>query len=169
MLLKMRRTSHAQDLLVAWHVGIETLTDFTPLGLVVEAPRVIITPKNFPANTLQEFIASLKAKKGMAKYGHAGARLGIACELHPLQRRNRRRHRRCTLSRPRTGNAGFDCGRIDYLCDSPSTSKPQIDGGFVKAIATTGEQRWYTLAQVPTVREHGVDFVTGPVPCPEHP
>src|SRR6516225_12444859 len=73
MLLKMRRTSHAQDLLVAWHVGIETLTDFTPLGLVVEAPRVIITPKNFPANTLQEFIASLKAKKGMAKYGHAGA------------------------------------------------------------------------------------------------
>ena len=50
-------------------------------------------------------------------------------------------------------------GRIDYLCDSPSTSKPQIDGGFVKAIATTGEQRWYTLAQVPTVREQGVDFV----------
>ena len=36
-------------------------------------------------------------------------------------------------------------GRIDYLCDSPSTSKPQIDGGFVKAIATTGEQRWYSI------------------------
>src|SRR5262249_18234323 len=50
-------------------------------------------------------------------------------------------------------------GRIDYLCDTPSTSKPQIDGGFVKAIATTGEQRWYTLAQVPTVREQGADFV----------
>src|SRR5262245_43657999 len=37
-----------------------TLTDFTPLGLVVEAPRVIIAPKNFPADTLQEFIAYLK-------------------------------------------------------------------------------------------------------------
>src|SRR6516164_4951471 len=86
-----------------------TLTDFTPLGLVVEAPRVIIAPKNFPADTLQEFIAYLKAKKGTAKYGHAGARLGIACELYFVQRRNRRRHRRCTISRPRTGNAGFDC------------------------------------------------------------
>jgi tripartite-type tricarboxylate transporter receptor subunit TctC len=32
-----------------------TLTDFTLLGLVVEAPRVIIAPKTFPANTLQEF------------------------------------------------------------------------------------------------------------------
>src|SRR5262249_58694674 len=50
-----------------------TFTDFTPLGLVVEAPRVIIAPKNFPADTLQEFIAYLKAKKGTAKYGHAGA------------------------------------------------------------------------------------------------
>src|SRR5215472_2446028 len=136
-----------------------TLTDFTPLGLVVEAPRVIIAPKNFPADTLQEFIAYLKDKKGTAKYGHAGA--GSAS------------HVSCILF---NGAIGVDivavpyrglgpamqdltAGRIDYLCDSPSTSKPQIDGSFVKAIATTGEQRWYTLAPVPTVREQGVDFV----------
>src|SRR6516225_3985539 len=146
-----------------------TLTDFTPLGLVVEAPRVIIAPKNFPADTLQEFIAYLKAKNGTAKYGHAGA--GSAS------------HVSCILFNAAIGvdivavpyrglgpaMQDLTAGRIDYLCDSPSTSKPQIDGGFVKAIATTGEQRWYTLAQVPTVREQGVDFVTGPVPCPEHP
>jgi tripartite-type tricarboxylate transporter receptor subunit TctC len=136
-----------------------TLTDFTPLGLVVEAPRVIITPKNFPADTLQELIAYLKAKKGTAKYGHAGA--GSAS------------HVSCILFNAAIGvdivavpyrglgpaMQDLTAGRIDYLCDSPSTSKPQINGGFVKAIATTGEQRWYTLAQVPTVREQGVDFV----------
>src|SRR5262249_32263174 len=32
-----------------------TLTDFAALGLVVEAPRAIITPKSFPANSLSEF------------------------------------------------------------------------------------------------------------------
>ena len=137
-----------------------TLTDFTPLGLVVDgAPRVIITPKNFPADTLQGFIAYLKDKKGTAKYGHAGA--GSAS------------HVSCILFNAAIGvdvvavpyrglgpaMQDLTAGRIDYLCDSPSTSKPQIDGGFVKAIATTGEQRWYTLAQVPTVREQGVDFV----------
>ena len=137
-----------------------TLTDFTPLGLVVDgAPRVIITPKNFPADTLQGFIAYLKDKKGMAKFGHAGA--GSAS------------HVSCILFNAAIGvdvvavpyrglgpaMQDLTAGRIDYLCDSPSTSKPQIDGGFVKAIATTGEQRWYTLAQVPTVREQGVDFV----------
>src|ERR1700676_2958121 len=136
-----------------------TLTDFTPLGLVVEAPRVIITPKNFPAETLQEFIAYLKAKKGTAKFGHAGAgsashvscilfnaAIGVDVVAVP--------YRGLAL-----GMQALTAGCIDYLCDSPSTSKPQIDGGFVKAIATTGERRWYTLAEVPTVREQGVDFV----------
>ena len=136
-----------------------TLTDFTPLGLVVEAPRVIITPKNFPAETLPDFIAYLKAQKGTAKYGHAG--VGSAS------------HVSCMLFNAAIGvdvvavpyrglgpaMQDLTAGRIDYLCDSPSTSRPQIDGGFVKAIATTGERRWYTLAQVPTVREQGVDFV----------
>jgi len=144
-----------------------TLTDFTPLGLVVDgAPRVIITPKNFPADTLQEFIAYLKDKKGMAKFGHAGA--GSAS------------HVSCILFNAAIGvdvvavpyrglgpaMQDLTAGRIDYLCDSPSTSKPQIDGGFVKAIATTGEQRWYTLAQVPTVREQGVDFLAQNTPEP---
>ena len=51
----------------------DTLTDFTMLGLVVEAPRAIIAPKNLPANTMQEFIAYVKANQGTVKYGHAGA------------------------------------------------------------------------------------------------
>ena len=50
-----------------------TVTDFAALGLVVEAPRVIITPKNFPANTLPEFIAYVKANQSTVKYGSAGA------------------------------------------------------------------------------------------------
>ena len=50
-----------------------TVTDFAALGLVVEAPRVIITPKNFPANTLLEFIAYVKANQSTVKYGSAGA------------------------------------------------------------------------------------------------
>ena len=136
-----------------------TLTDFTPLGPVVEAPRVIISLKNFPADTLQEFIAYLKAKKGAAKYGHAGAGSAshVSCILFNAAIGVD------TVAVPYRGLGpamqDLTAGRIDYLCDTPSTSKPQIDGGFVKAIAITGEQRWFTLPEVPTVREQGVDFV----------
>ena len=55
------------------HPPYNTLTDFTMLGLVVEAPRAIITPKTFPANAVPEFIANPKANQATVKYGHAGA------------------------------------------------------------------------------------------------
>ena len=49
-------------------------------------------------------------------------------------------------------------GRIDYMCDSPSTSRPQIETNNVKAIATTGAKRSSVLPDVPTAREQGLDF-----------
>ena len=51
----------------------ETMQDFTPLGLAVESPRVIIVPKDLPANTLPEFIAYVKANQDKIQFASAGA------------------------------------------------------------------------------------------------
>jgi len=80
----------------------DTIADFTALGLVVESPRVLITPKTLPVNSLPEFIA--------------------------------------------------------YVCDSVSTSLPQIESNSIKAIASTGARRPAVLPNVPTAREQGLDF-----------
>ena len=64
----------------------DTLTDFTPLGLAVESPRVIIVPKDLPANTLQEFIAYVKANQDKMQFAIRRRGLRVACELHPAQR-----------------------------------------------------------------------------------
>ena len=49
-------------------------------------------------------------------------------------------------------------GRVDYMCDSPSTSLPQIESSMVKAIATTGQSRAASLPNVPTAQEQGLNF-----------
>jgi tripartite-type tricarboxylate transporter receptor subunit TctC len=49
-------------------------------------------------------------------------------------------------------------GRVQYICDSVSTSKPQIEGGHVKGIATTGLKRSPALPNIPTAKEQGIDF-----------
>ena len=49
-------------------------------------------------------------------------------------------------------------GRIDYMSDDPSTSKPQLEGNFVKAITITGKQRSPSLPQIPTAHEQGLNF-----------
>jgi tripartite-type tricarboxylate transporter receptor subunit TctC len=136
-----------------------TLTDFTALGLVVEAPRAIITPKSLPADTLPEFIAYLKANQKTAKYGSAGAGSAshVSCILFNAVLGVDVVH----VPYRGLGPAMQDliAGRIDYVCDSPSTSQPQIGGNLIKAVATTGATRTAILPDVPTAREQGLDFV----------
>jgi tripartite-type tricarboxylate transporter receptor subunit TctC len=135
-----------------------TLTDFVALSLLVESPRALITPKSFPAGSLPEFIAHIKANQATVKFASAGAgsashvscillnaALGISVTHVPYRG---------------LGPAMQDliAGRVDYMCDSPSTSLPQIETDMVKAIATTGQRRATSLPKVPTAKEQGLDF-----------
>ena len=135
-----------------------TVTDFTPVSLVVKSPRTLITPKTFPANSLPEFIAYVKANQTTVKYGSAGAGSAshVSCVLLNAALGVNVIH----VPYRGLGPAMQDliAGRIDYLCNSPSTSLPQIEGSFVKVLATTGLRRAATLPQVPTAREQGLPF-----------
>ena len=51
-------------------------TDFTPVGLVTDSPRVLITRKDFPTNTFAEFQAYAKANQAKMQYGSAGGGSG---------------------------------------------------------------------------------------------
>jgi tripartite-type tricarboxylate transporter receptor subunit TctC len=46
-------------------------------------------------------------------------------------------------------------GQIDFAFASAQTAKPYIDGGKLRSIAVTGEQRMSVLPTVPTMREQG--------------
>ena len=50
----------------------DAVTDFTPLGLAIESPRALIVPNNLPVNTLQEFIAYVKANQSTVQFASAG-------------------------------------------------------------------------------------------------
>jgi len=136
----------------------DSIADFTALGLVVEAPRVIITPKTFPANSLPEFIAYVKGNQPTVKFGSAGAGSAshVSCILFNAALGVDVMH----VPYRGLGPAMQDliAGRIDYVCDSVSTSLPQIESNTIKAIATTGARRAPALASVATAREQGLDF-----------
>ncbi len=46
-------------------------------------------------------------------------------------------------------------GQIDFAFASAQTAKPYIDGGKLRSIAVTGEQRMSVLPNIPTMREQG--------------
>jgi tripartite-type tricarboxylate transporter receptor subunit TctC len=135
-----------------------TLTDFTLLGQVVESPRTLIVPKNHPANSLPELIAYIKANPAAVKFGHAGpgSASHVSCILFNAAIGVN------VVAVPYRGLSiaiqDLIAGRIDYMCDSPSTSKPQMDGNHVKALATTGKKRFFSLPDIPTMIEQGLNF-----------
>jgi len=136
----------------------DTLKDFTPLGLAVESPRVIIVPNSLPANTLPEFIAYVKANQDKIQFASAGAGSAshVSCILLNAMLGVNVTH----VPYRGLGPAMQDliAGRVHYICDSVSTSKPQIEGGQVKAVATTGLKRSPALPNIPTAKEQGLDF-----------
>jgi tripartite-type tricarboxylate transporter receptor subunit TctC len=140
------------------HPPYETLRDFTPLGLAIESPRVIIVPKDLPANTLPEFIAYVKANQDKIQFASAGAGSAshVSCVLLNAMLGVNVIH----VPYRGLGPAMQDliAGRVQYICDSVSTSKPQIEGGHVKAITTTGLKRSAALPNIPTAKEQGLDF-----------
>jgi tripartite-type tricarboxylate transporter receptor subunit TctC len=61
-------SSPSLNLVMRW----DPVRDFTPVGMICEAPNVFIVPAQSPAKTVAEFVALAKAKPGTLNYGHSG-------------------------------------------------------------------------------------------------
>ena len=137
-------------------------TDFLPVGLITDSPRVLIVRRNFPAKTLPEFIAYAKSKPTKLQYGSAGGGSGshvcallldgfIGAKITHVPYRG-------------AGPAMQDliAGRLDYMAEQISTAFPQIEADTVKAIAMMGPNRVSVLPDLPSAKEGGLtDFDCG--------
>ncbi|SHJ86679.1 Tripartite-type tricarboxylate transporter, receptor component TctC [Bradyrhizobium lablabi] len=134
-----------------------SLTDFAPVALVVEAPLVLIARKDLPVNDMKEFVAYAKANKEKMQYGSAGtgSAIHLGCALVNMVAGLDVVHVPYRGANPAMQD--LMSGRVDYLCDIITTAKPQIDAGTVKAIAILTKARSPVLPNVPTAIEQGFD------------
>ncbi|MGM4903367.1 Bug family tripartite tricarboxylate transporter substrate binding protein [Tardiphaga sp. 866_E4_N2_1] len=118
-----------------------SVTDFAPVGMVIEAPLVLVARNDLPTKDLKQFVACAKANKDKMQYGSAGTGSAI--------------HLGCALTNMGTGidvlhvpykgaNPAMQdlmSGRIDYLCDITTTAKAQTDANTVEPIDVLSKQR----------------------------
>jgi tripartite-type tricarboxylate transporter receptor subunit TctC len=137
-------------------------TDFTPVGLVADSPRVLIARKDFPANSLPEFIAYAKANHAKMQYGSAGG--GSGSHVCAILLDGVIGVKTTHVPYRGAGPAMQDLigSRLDYMCEQISTAFPQIDAGTVKGIAILGPDRVSVLPNMPSARDAGLaDFDCG--------
>jgi tripartite-type tricarboxylate transporter receptor subunit TctC len=134
-----------------------SITDFAPVALMVEAPLVLVARKDLPANDMREFVAYAKANKDKMQYASAGtgSAIHLGCALMNMVTELDIVHVPYRGANPAMQD--LMSGRVDYLCDIITTAKAQIDGGTVKPIAILTRERSPVLPNVPTAIEQGFD------------
>jgi tripartite-type tricarboxylate transporter receptor subunit TctC len=133
--------------------------DFAPVGLLAEQPLVLIARKDFPPNTLPEFIAYAKANAAKLQYGSAGvgSTTHLACALLNAAAGINVTHVPYRGGGP--AMADMIGGQIHYMCLNTPGALPQIQGGTVKAIALLARGRSPLMPELATADEQGlVDF-----------
>src|ERR1700710_425808 len=134
-----------------------SMTDFAPVALIVEAPLVLVARKDMPARDMKEFVTYAKANAAKMQFASAGtvSAIHLGCALMNLVTGLDVVHVPFRGANPAMQD--LIGGRVDYLCDIITSAKPQIDAGTVKPIAVLTKQRSAVLPDVPTAIEQGYD------------
>jgi tripartite-type tricarboxylate transporter receptor subunit TctC len=138
-------------------------TDFTPVGLVSESPRILLVRKTLPVSNLQEFVAYTKANQKTMQFGSAGVGAGthLPCVLLNLAMGVEVTHVPYRGENPALQD--LIAGRVDYMCATIQTGAAQAKGGAVKGIAVMAPRRVPIIADLATTGEQGLAGVEASV------
>ena len=132
------------------------LRDLVPVAPVNSSDLVMVVSPSVPAKTIQEFIALAKAQPGKLAYASAGpgTPYHLAGELFKTMTGTDLLH----VPHKNSGEARNDVmgGHVQMMFDAVTSMKGIIEGGQVRALATTGLTRSTVLPNLPTVDESGV-------------
>jgi tripartite-type tricarboxylate transporter receptor subunit TctC len=133
-----------------------SVTDFTPIGLVIDQPIILIARADLPANSMREFISYAKANQGKMQFGSAGpgsgshlacARVNAAIGAEPAHV-------------PYRGSAqamqDLAAGRIDFFCALGAAAVAPLASKTAKPIAILTRERSPLFSDIPTANEEGL-------------
>jgi len=132
--------------------------DFTPVGMLAIVPNIMVVPIGLPVSNVAEFLALARTRPmNYASIGNgtslhlAGAQFNIATGLNLTH-----------VPYRETGAANGDlmAGRVEVMFQTISAAAELVRGGRMKALAVTSAERAPAFAEVPTLREAGVDLVS---------
>lgn len=137
----------------------DVMRDLEAVTVAVRTPNVLITPPNFPANSVKELVAYAKSNPGRISYGSSGSGSSdhLSAEMFKLQTQTFGVHI------PYRGGAAAQtdimAGNIEASFQNFGTVVPYIKAGKMKALAVTSKERMPQLPDVPTMLESGLkDF-----------
>jgi tripartite-type tricarboxylate transporter receptor subunit TctC len=130
--------------------------DLAPVSMCADTPSILITRQAFPANTVGELIAYVKANQGKVTFATPGS-----STLNRLEMEVFRRDAGLDMVHvPYKGGAGPAVqdilgGHVDIMFTTIASAMAFVKDNKVKALAVTTRERMTELPDVPTMHELG--------------
>ena len=131
-------------------------TDLTPIATVGITPNVLVIPANSPFKNLADFIAYAKANPGRLNYGSAGVGSNGHLAMELLQSAAGIKLTHIPYKGMPQAVADVAGGQIQAVLTTIPAALPFVQGGTVRALATSGQKRSSVLPNVPTIEELGI-------------
>jgi tripartite-type tricarboxylate transporter receptor subunit TctC len=136
-------------------MSFDPAKDLTPVAAAARVSVYLVVKPEFPAKTVQEFIAHAKANPGKLSYGSPGngSSPHLAGEMMNSQAGTSTRHIPYRGAAPALQD--LLGGQIDFLLD-PGVALPQVQAGKLRLLAVGSLQRSPLYPDVPTLDEAGL-------------
>ena len=137
-------------------LNYQTVADFQMISTVTFFPFLLVVRADSPYRSLAELLAAARADARSVSYGSAG----VGSTHHLAGELLVRSAKAELLHVPYRGDAASVTallgGEVPLIVAPPTAVMANIKAGKLRALATTGSQRWSAMPEVPTVAEQGV-------------
>ena len=149
-------SSFAINPAVVAKLPFDPVKSFAPIGLVAQAPFVLVVHSSLPATSVKALIATAKAHPGTLDYASAGqgTAVHLATELFSSMAEIRMTH----IPYKGTGPALVDllAGQVRLTFANIVSARPYVQSGKLRALGVSSGTRSRALPELPTIAEGGV-------------
>lgn len=133
-------------------------SDFKLIGNVNTDPTVIVVSSSSKYKTIEDLLADLKANPGKLNFAAS-----VTPNFYALQFTDAAKVNFVTVPFQGAAPALTEvlAGRADFGMYGPGEVKAQVDAGKIRPLAVMAEKRFDGMKDVPTLKEKGIDAVTG--------
>ncbi|MFT4101920.1 MAG: tripartite tricarboxylate transporter substrate binding protein [Burkholderiaceae bacterium] len=132
------------------------LKDFVGIGMLNEAPLLMITSPSLPYRTLADLIAAAKAQPGKLSFASGGAGTTTHTAAALLMQQAGLDIMHVPYKGIATAMSDIIAGRVDFAFDGGNSSGPQVKDGRLRALGVTSAKRSPPFPDIRTLAEQGV-------------
>ena len=139
------------------NVRYDSLKDFEPIGLIYDAPLLLLVNSALPIQSFKDLVAYAKANVGKVNYSSPGNGSVSHLAMTELMRRTGIEMTHVPYQGAAKSLTDLAAGQVQVSFDAVSAAQPFLAGGKVRAIAVSSRERVQVMPTVPTVAESGLE------------